>query len=298
MISFHESVETLFTGIFGCGRVCDNADFTDLDDCKENQNGVMNQFNKRDTFCDSKKVIPRDENNSFLNETSSTSRNSFVSESSSSYSDDNTTDVRIRKFPLQPRQEPPQVRLQQREFMVVPPNGAIRNWSPVIPLPVLATTKEKQQTQLPVSPLLPPKIQRLTLDYAPAFSRYPSHMLYNEPTKMTPAGSTSSQGVLYDIDGLPMDVPEPFARSRSLDFLFSFRSPPSFSKKNERNRNLSILEENSNHQCEPCHMHYEANSQYQQRGMVEDTSTHLYPFKNRKQEEEVLSNIKNTYVPL
>eukprot|EP00536_Pseudo-nitzschia_multiseries_P011337 jgi/Psemu1/28589/gm1.28589_g len=104
------------------------------------------------------------------------------------------------------KQEPPQVRLHDRELMVVPPDGTMKNWSPLMPLPVLVAKKEKQQAQLSISPMLPPKIQRLTLDDAPAFPRYPRHHHYNDRTKTTPTNIATPQGVLYDIDGLPMDI--------------------------------------------------------------------------------------------
>lgn len=294
MISFHQSVETLFTGIFGCGKSFDNADFSDLVECKENQNDVTSHSNEREECCDAKRMIHSEENRSFLNDTNTTCHNSFFSESCSSYSDSNRTGRRSGRIPLRPRQEPPQVRLHDRELMVVPPDGTMKNWSPLMPLPVLVAKKEKQQAQLPISPMLPPKIQRLTLDDAPAFPRYPRHHHYNDRTKTTPTNIATPQGVLYDIDGLPMDVPEPFSRSRSLDFLFSFPSP-SFSKETKGHEDLYRVEESRHHQREPCHVYFEPNSHYQKRGMVEDTSTYLYPFKNRKRTEKGSSQILTTH---
>lgn len=300
MISFQQSVETFFTGIFGCGRGCNNTDFSGLDESKENQDDVMNHLNESEKYSNSKRMIPSDKNASFLNETGTTCQDSFFDESCSSFIDRNNDDRGLARIPLQPRQEPPQVQIRERELMAIPSNGAMESWSPVMPLPMLADpvfVSKKEQQQLPVSPVRPPKIQRLTLDDAPALPHHTPHHHHINRTQMPLANTTSSHGMMYDIDGLPMNVPEPFSRSRSLDFLFSFSSP-SFLKENGRNRCLYTVKDIRDHHRDAYHTYYPSHCHYQQRGMVENTSTYQYPYKSRKQEEKVLSDLNNTYMAI
>ena len=100
---------------------------------------------------------------------------------------------------------------------------------------------------------------------------------------------------MYDIDGLPVEVPEAFSRSRSLDFLFSF---PSVShKENGPLGDLCIVEACDRYR-DADRASYPSSWHYQKRGMVEDTSAYPYPHKTRKQDESILSHLNSTHITL
>ena len=161
------------------------------------------------------------------------------------------------------RQEQPkqQLRLEQQEkirMMVSTPRITTvvmsnSNCPPVMPLPVDADLLQQQQEQqklLLLLPIPPPEIRRVSLEDAVAVTaqqrQYQSsqrshlrhhrhnHTAMTHQRTMLVVGNNAAANNdcchsrrMYDINGLPMAIPEPFSRNRSLDFLFSSSLPPS-----------------------------------------------------------------------
>lgn len=284
MSSFQQSMETVFSGIFGCGCRAFVVDEVPSKDnrykpsafCSKNRyiSDESKEYNKenKDSVRKLRKpkgMVPCDQNDSFLNETGTTAQDSFFSESFCSTSSESLGSGMPTVYKR--KQEPPVIARSERELLVVPPEGntlmrndwasqSIRTIMIADPFcPVLSPTKNiSSPPPQPQSLVAPPKVQRLTLDDALAFSSPRCHQ--GSAATTTTTTTTNNANTLYDTDGSIVDIPEEFSRCRSLDFLFSFPST------------VSLHDERHDHSLLDTFHHQD----YGRRGMIEDATYAYY----------------------